>query len=363
MKPPISLHAALLAALVPAAASVFSHQETPPAPAPQGALERVDPAEEAPEGHGLGHVFQREFQRDEWLARLREPDLERRERSFDSLLKRARLDPFARAFIEELARDPAGELAWTARLGLRELGRVSFPVQGLNGILPGSDPLATSRRMEQMLQTLLAQDGMTFLLPQVQAGPGTGSGRKAGRSLHVEQDASGARVQIVDGQETTRTYSGTSLEQIFRDNKKQLAEELGNGFQVRAQPGFPLDLRFDLGGLRRLLGADGLDLAPQGRSRLMITDRLGVIVRNPVPAGGEPKSGLLVERTYPETYAHLLGVRAGNVLLELDGTPLAAVADIEQVMSARGPDDPLTLVWLDELGQRQEKTWRPAGGR
>jgi len=69
--------------------------------------------------------------------------------------------------------------------------------------------------------------------------------------------------------------------------------------------------------------------------------------------------GLYVERSYPGTYAYLLGVVGGDVLIELDGRPLREIEDIELAMRERAPEDKLELVWIDQLGQRQTKTWRP----
>ena len=110
------------------------------------------------------------------------------------------------------------------------------------------------------------------------------------------------------------------------------------------------------------VGIEGLPPEPQGRSHPVLTDRLGVIVQ-PVGAGrakelGLDGVGLVVERAVADTYAHLLGVKAGDVLILLDGIELRTSADIERAMRARSAADDLTLVWLDELGQRHERTWK-----
>lgn len=340
---------------------------------PQEGLRRVDPDSMQPggdEAREFARAFAKDFDRTGWRERLAEPDLTRRERSFDLLLKRAGLDPLARAFLEELARDPAAdELAWTARLALKQLGRVSFP---LRFSLPGGDLFGAAERVQQRMEELLTRGGSAFLLAPSRGGasaPGfTASTR---RSVHVEQGGTGARVRItetVDGSERTRSHEGASLEQILAANP-ELAQEL-DGLQIRAQPGTDLDLRLELGlaparsvrGLRGFAGnLAGTPLTPQGRSRPIITDRLGVIVQPLEPARarehGLDDQGLLVERTYPETYAQLLGVGAGSVLLELDGQVLRTSLDIEKAMRERHPDAPLRLVWIDELGQRREKTW------
>src|SRR5262245_48478216 len=130
-----------LVALLPLAAGLFQgHEPQDPAQAPKGtgALQRIAPAQE-PEEQTPGQMLTRNFDRERWRELLNASDLERRERSFDLVVKRAGFDPNARAFLEELARDPQnGELAWTARLALRELGRARFP---LTQPFAGFDPL------------------------------------------------------------------------------------------------------------------------------------------------------------------------------------------------------------------------------
>ncbi len=354
--------ALLLAARGPGA------QESP-APSAPGGLRRLDPGLESEDQGDLKGLFARDFERDRWQERLLQPDLDQREKSLDALLKRARFDPVARAFLEERAADSkGGELAWTARLALRELGRASF---GLHGFAPGADPFGSAQRMQARMDELFGRGGFALRFPH-SAPPQAplASPRGSGRSVQVEQSEGGALVRItetIDGQEQTRDYQGKSLQEIL-EAQPELQGDM-DGLSIQVQPGSPLDLRFDLGErigpMRRFPGErqEGLRLAPQGKSRPILTDRLGVIVQ-PVSAArarelGLQGKGLLVERSFPETYAHLLGVGAGAVLIELNQIVLATAADIERAMRARAPDDELTLVWLDELGQRQEKTWKP----
>ncbi|NOT32357.1 MAG: hypothetical protein HOP15_18075 [Planctomycetes bacterium] len=338
--PPFSSWAAL--AWAPLALSFLGHgaaQESP------RALRRVEPARGVrDEAVDLKRLFSKEFQRAEWLVRLADTDLDARERSFDLLLKRARLDPLARVFLEELARDPqGGEPGWTARLALRQLGRASFP---LHFVLSGADPFGPGRRTQQLLEELFAQGGQGFA-PRVSTPNVPALSESAGRSVHIEQSERGARIQISAsraGQEAARAYEGESLQAILRQHP-ELEADLA-GLRLRPEPGFGLDP----------------GRAPESRSRPIITDRLGVIVRPLDPARAVEQGlerGLMVERTYPETYAQLLGVGAGSILLELDGAPLREVADIERALRTRTADGPLRLIWLDELGQRQDKTWRP----
>jgi hypothetical protein len=183
--------------------------------------------------------------------------------------------------------------------------------------------------------------------------------------VHAEQNSQGARVRItetIDGEARTRAYEGASLEEILRAHP-ELERDLA-GLRIRAEAGTGLDLSLELGGRAELTSpsdpSERRRLVPKERSRPIITDRLGVMVRPLEAESARPlglEHGLLVERTYPGTYAQLLGVGAGCILLELDGVPLREVVDIERALRARQPDAALRLVWLDVLGQRQEKTW------
>ena len=143
--------------------SVALFQGTPPAaPAPQGNLRRLDP-DQGHDPKDLKDAFARDFDRHRWEERLTQSDLDQREASLDALLKRARLDPVARAFLEELAKDPkGGELSWTARLALRQLGRPNFPWQGFQ---PGPDPLGSAQRMQEWMEQLLDQQGFGPMSP------------------------------------------------------------------------------------------------------------------------------------------------------------------------------------------------------
>lgn len=348
--------------------------------AQQGNLRRLAPGAEVRDPKSLQDLFDRDFDRQRWQERLQEKDLDQRERNLAAIVKRASLDPVARAFLEERARDPqGGELAWTARLALRELGRSSFSLEGYSAsplTSPlASDPFAAIQHMQQVVKEMFTQDGLGLTLQRRDAAS-PARPAPAARSLRIQQDADGALVRITEGANgsaRTRSYPGASLEEILHQNP-ELERDL-QGFQLRIAPGTPIDLRFDLGrgapeGRGERLGgsgATGLPLEPQGISAPILTDRLGVVVR---PVGAErakelglQETGLLVERTVPGTYAHLLGVLPGDVLLELDGTALVTGEDIERSMHTRRPEAPLTLEWLDELGQRQHKTWQPSDAK
>ncbi len=364
------------AALVTLASSTLRAQEPE---APQ--LRRVDPAPAEPRSDPLARVFSRQFDREEWKALLATPDLDQREKNLDDLLRRARIDPLTRVFLEELVRDADHpELAWTARLALRELGPARFP---LRGGLPG-DPFQLHERFEDMFRELWAdQGGMGFFVrpPRNPSAPLSTPGSSS-RSVQVQQDPGGARVVItenVDGQEKTRTYEGASLDEILQENPDLARELESSGVSLGESKG-DLDLRFRLGSPWRGWGpfgerdgaypgdpgAERRPVAPQEKSQPLRSDVLGVVAKPLAPErarelGLEVGQALQVRTAYEGTYAHLLGVRAGDVLLELNGVVLRTEEDISRVMRSRAADDELTLVWIDGLGQRHTKSWSPPG--
>jgi len=355
----------------------------PPCFAQGESLERVRPApslEESSGGSGERHLFDSEFDRDEWIALLSEPDLARRERSFELLLRRARLDPMARGFLEVLSTDGTRpDLAWTARLALRELRRTPFLFEGLlpsAGLLPTTDAFRQpfTQDVDGLLEELLRQGRFAVPLPP----PGgliDGSGRdrdgglpgRAGvaqRRVEVRQTREGAVIEIfenVEGTEERKTYEGESLEDILA-HEPDLERELGA--RIRGLAG---------GGNFRLHflapGSGAFDawapfLAPQARSQPIRADKLGVraapvTTEHARELGLDSGAGLYCLLTAPGTIAHLFGVKRGDVLLELNGIPLRSREDISIALLARSPEDPIRLVWIDGLGQRRSRDWTP----
>jgi len=318
-------------------------------------LERV-----APRGQkeSLPELYAREFQREEWKTALTVADLELRERNLDGLLQRARLDPVARAFLEELARDPAvGELAWTARLALRELGRARFAPRAS---LLGPDHLGQAGRLDEMMKQFLgnglARPGMPKRGGLVLEGLG-------GR-VQLEHGEGFARLEVLQGsgaEAQRRVFEGESLEAILRAHPE--LEGLLGGL------GTPNGSTLEAPGRGRIEGPTfATPLGPAQRSVPLTTDKLGVIVA-PVSAEQARElaladdQGLEVARVMPESFASLLGVLPGDVLLELDGVQLRQPDDIERVMRARAQDADLALTWIDGLAQRQKKSWKAPAPR
>ena len=142
--------------------------------------------------------------------------------------------------------------------------------------------------------------------------------------------------------EKTRQYSEENLEAILEANP-DLGEEIG----MDAGGGLET-FRFRLGGSGlspQVWSPDREDRSLRGwlyrpDTQALRTDKLGVIVGSISPEraealGLEAGTGLLVESTYPGTLAEILGVGAGDVLVELNGKVLVRADDISAVLQAR----------------------------
>lgn len=370
-------------ALAPAATALLLLQggqsqprklEPVPAPTAPTAPHEHDDASPAPPG---GNLDLRAIEK-----QLRSDSLAEREAAYDKLLGAARRDAATRRALEEMAAGGGDlELAWTAKLALRELALRRDPFAGVRDPfddLRQGDPFDlrlgvpfgrafpdVGRFFEDMqaeLDRLLQGQGMQPFAP----GPGQ---RSQSQSFELESGPDGVKVRVrelVDGKEETKTYEAESMEQLL-----ETYPELRD--RIRVAPGLGGDTRRSLedmlGRLRRspFGGSDWSDRFPSfdfGRRAEVPTDRLGVMMREPgnydPPAGVEPGLGLLVERALPGTIAAELGLQQGDLLLELNGKKLASGADVRSVLEARKPSDPLVLKILDALGQRRTLSWSPS---
>jgi len=345
--------------LLIAATTAQDGEDPDPAPAAPRALVEVEQQDSAAAG--------------EWRAALEDEDLDRREEAFERLVERARRDRELRETLRAWA-GAAGEreLAWTSRLALRELRSDTFG--GLGRLPDLFEPFGRAGRLrlrDLPMWDRSLRDLFDEWSPRGPLGGLPPGARTQGESFKLESGPDGVKVEVTeteDGKETKKTYEAESLEQLFEAHP-----ELRERVDVRTAP--PFGLRFDPDDMRGLLDRlrpgvrddpfaaprAGLDTGPR-------TDVLGVYLREPgqherAPEGVQEGIGLLVESTLPGTIAERLGVRPGDLLVELNGTPLASAQDVREVLAARRAHEALELELIDDGGARHTLTWRPPDRR
>jgi len=325
----------------------------------KGRLERVDPSADAQQ--------QEAFDAEAWKRDLTSADLEQRERAFERVVAQAARDGGARSALEGWSRG-GDELAWTARLALRELERhAGHPAFGLRRM----DPTFGDFRLrlddlhrhfggiDSMLEDLQSQMEELFGdAPGFAPGmPGPGPGvRQQAQSFSLEAGPDGVVLKTeedVDGEKKTREYRAESLEELFEAHP-----ELRDRIRVQGF-GAPFGPRTRTQVLPIPPG-DGL-LRPGGE---LPTDVLGIECLKPTPEraaelGLQPEVGLRVERTHPNTIASVLGIKRGDVVVEINGATVYSREDIAQSLRERREDQPVAVVLIDAKGQRRTLTWTP----
>ena len=273
---------------------------------------------------------------EEWRARLSDEDLARREQAFEHLIQAVRQNPSLAGLLREWAADAAHpELAWTARLALRELGRApafAFPdfFQGPGPFqVPGSSGPARERPRRAADRGLGLRE-----LPVL---PGPGGRQHPGR----DRDQRPAR-----DQDLRRRVAAAILEA-----NPELAKKLSTG-------------RSALTGLRARERLAGPEPEPEASAAPLRTDVLGVRVREPTAAergrAGLAQGGLVVDHVEEGTIADVVGLRPGAILVEINGHAIDSKEAISAALAERTPNGELRLTLFDAFGRRQTPTWRPA---
>jgi hypothetical protein len=320
--------------------------------APQGQLVRVEPREAASS-----------VQIEEWKQKLSSKDLDLREQAFGSVVGAARRDRALREALEAWARDEsAGELAWTARLALRE-ARSQDETQGMprgrRGVFffePFEQDFDFDELRRQMFEDMdRGWRGFGGAAPVPQ--PPSGGMQSQSESVTLESGPDGVKCKVMrteNGQTTTEEYSAKSIDLL-----------------LEAHP----ELRGKIGGGSRAPGAapqrQGWPIEPPQTTRgapAIRTDILGVAIvplaaEEATALGLEPGVGLRVERVEPGTIAQQLGLQRGHVLVEMNGKPLRNRDDIRSELRARTGDSSLEVILIDRWGQRRSRSWKPESAK
>lgn len=307
-----------------------------------------------------------------WRRDLGQADLAQRERAFERAVRAARRDG---ELLDALKRwsDEGGELGWTSRLVLREAERAA-PFD-LETWMPGSgadlDAWMESLRRGD-LEGFFAQPGWPrrhgFQPP---AAPGA---RRELDQFSMKVTPEGVEATVtreVDGEPVTETYQAASIEELLQAHP-ELAEKISvgplGGMDFHLSPGGPLGVPWsdlDLG--RGLQGRFGFPRTWQGPGWVtgeVRTDVLGVAVREPSEAeaadrGVEPGIGLYVERVERRTMAEGMGLRPGDLLLEINGREIRSRADVAAALAERAPRGEVRVELVEPGGENRTRTWRP----
>jgi hypothetical protein len=280
--------------------------------------------------------FEQVFQASEWRERLSQRDLNAREQSYAELLELARKDARIADEVRAWSRGQ-DELAWSARLLLRELDR-----RGARGALRTfrTDGWGDMQeRMHERMQDL--QQRMERLREDVERDFGRAFEREGPmtrqqRQVETRQDPNGARVEVRtrtgNGPEEVKVYEGRTLDEIYQAHPELEAE---NALKDQLAPPSRMPMVPD----RRVLQP------MQQRSVL------GVMC--------QPKDGgLQIEEVVDGSIAAQVGLRAGDVLLELNGTPVPSREEVARVLQDRRPGEDLVIVIQDANGKRRTLTHR-----
>jgi hypothetical protein len=312
----------------------------------------------------------------DWKQRLTESDLDRRESAYSELLERARGDKALRGQLEQWSNaHDAPELAWTARMALRELrARGTSPrmdndfndlrrrFDDLERHFGGMDSMFEDlrSRLDSGLQPFQALPGapQPFQVPQQ---PG-GTQQFQSYSLKVGPDGVTLETtEDVDGNSQKKTYKAKNMDELLQQNP-DLRGKIGGGFQLDL-PGGP-GLNWSFPGLDR--GQQGDWFSSPRPNQQPPTEVLGIYSQKLTPEQAkdlalEPEQGLRVERVEPGTIAQILGIRRGDTLVELNGKAIYSADDVRKVLKERKADEDLSVTLIGE-GTQERRTlrWSPA---
>jgi len=303
------------------------------------------------------------FDTDLWAARLLEGDLDLRMAAYEAVVEAGGRDQVVFHCIQGWAADTAvGELAWTARMALREIERMPaqredswgfgtgdldwFRESSLWGL--GVSPLEIERNLQNKFDQLHRQ-------MQQGLAPGAVPGKGIEQRLFsVELGPSGMKVRTrssgPEGHNESQ-WEAQSIEELFKAHPELESEFPGLGglrlrFGVPQESGGVLVPPADEGPRTDVLGVECKPLAREDAERLGLSDADG---------------GVVVVRTVPGTIADELGVRRGDILTRLNGAPLTHPAHITQALARRAPKDAVRLRLFEANGQERSLVWSPRG--
>lgn len=312
-----------------------------------------------------------------WKARLQDHDLVARERAYDDFVATLRRDEGLRRAARGWRDSNESDLAWTARLALREvekdqagaprrtpLGGQGFWRDDLDARL--DDMQRQFGDLDQMFEDMQRRLHQGWQGQPAAPSPGRTFQESQSYSMQVTPD--GVKVDVqekVDGRIETKTYEAKTLEDLYEAHP-ELKDKLGARMEIQRGP---REWRGALDGdgflgLRALLPEDRRGSITPLASDELRTDRLGVLIDTRFDdaarskLGLESGVGLQVTSVQFNSIASKVGIVEGDVLVELNGKELKSADDVRATLEARRPDLDVAITLIDTDGKRRTLTWR-----
>ena len=360
----------------------------------------------------LSQVITDGFDAKRWSERLSDPDIDAREIAYCELLSLAGRNRAACLALESWAVDPtAFELAWTARLALRELKREAslhrdnprwVLVRGIVeseaarelgayrvGAASAPDRAAETGSLRNIDIDIVAEAPFdtpgvrslyvprTFAFPQRPRA----SRIQTLREFRLEVLLEGVALRVVDlTGESARSFEyGAETLDVLLAKHPELRHQVPGLVHLALEPPAPgtrltwgtgkaTIFRSESGTLPPGVNppsqsGDPWQLSLQGRKIEIPTDILGVKC-TPVSSEEEvdnclgPGVGLRIEYREHGTIASELGLERGDILVELCGEQLCDVDEIGRIMSER-PGDEVVVKIVDRTGRERTLIWAP----
>src|SRR5258707_11747466 len=315
------------------------------------------------------------FDREAWKKRLGAADFDERVRAFDELVGIAGRNGEARKALEAWSKDGQdSELAWTSRLLLREVDRSPWHAFGPRGLLGRGgmggnfdfdDFAGRFDGLDSMFGDLRWQWGdMLGSLPK----PTTGS-KSSSQSMSLQVGPDGVTCEItenVDGKEQKHTYTAGSVDELLEAHPELRDPLGGTGIRVFGRPGGSVRiLPRTLNGLSPRISRGDTDPfgVDDGENGEPPTDRLGIQCRvvakdRASELGLDAGVGLSVEEVMPGTIASLLGLRRGDVVVEVDGATIHGTEDVQKALHDRAANADVSVVVVGSDGHKRTLNWR-----
>lgn len=316
-----------------------------------------------------------------WKDRLTSRDLDQREKAYAEFVETLRQSPDLRRAAEEWRVASDTDLAWTARLALRESGtslrRAPFSGQSFapNDLRSRLDDMQRQfgdldQMFEDFERRLNQRSGGMGQHPRLFTPKGTTTEHES-YSLHITPDGVKVEVEeIVGGTQDKKTYEAKTLDELYEAHP-ELQGKIGNRVELHSSPRGSWRNDDDDTWNRLAVphsGGSSRLFTPFSHSGALRTDRLGVGVATPTDderraAHIDAGVGLKVEHVEAGSIASKIGIEEGDVVIEVNGRTVKGVPDVLEALEQRQLDQDVVVTLVDADGKKRTLTWKPSAVR